>query len=102
MNYTRLVTAAKDNTIILWDLTTMAPLHVFAEAAIVNDVGINPNDNSIVALLSDGNVKIYNSTTFALTTSYTYPNSGYGNSIQFLFKGTHYVLAGYDGAGNAP
>jgi WD40 repeat protein len=94
-NYTRLVTASKDHTIIVWDFKTMNPLNVFVEAAEVNDIGINPNDNSIVALLNDGNVKIYNSTSFALITSFTYPNSGYGKSIQFLFSGAYYVLGGY-------
>jgi WD40 repeat protein len=72
----------------------MAPLHAFVESTEINDIGINPNDNSIVALLNDGTIKIYNSTSFALITSFSYPNSGIGKSIQFLFSGAYYVIGG--------
>jgi len=96
MNYTRLATASKDQTIIVWNFVTMAPLHVFVESAVVNDVAVNPIDNSIVALLEDGTVKIYDSTAFTLTTSFAFPNSGIGKTISFMNSGTKYMMAGLD------
>lgn len=62
----------------------------------INAVGLNPQNNDIIVLLQNGNVQIYESSTLTLKNSFTYPNSGHGNAIQFISKGNVYVLGGYD------
>lgn len=100
-NYALLVTASKDQTVIIWNFSTMTPLKVLIQPSVINDVGINPIDNSIVVLLNNGSVNIYNSATYALVTSFAYPNSGHGNTIVFINNGTQYILGGLDN-GMAP
>jgi WD40 repeat protein len=73
----------------------MITSHSYAD--IVTNVNIHPTDKRIFVSLFDGTVSILDGTTFTQITSYTYPNTGNGNSIVFPKYQSFYYAGGYDG-----
>lgn len=97
----RWITGSKDRKVQIWSISTSTKLHELSFGDEIMNVGLHPVDNRIFVIVYDGNINIFDPTTYAPITSFTHPN-GNGNYIVFDVPNNRFIIGGYDGAGSAP
>lgn len=98
----RIITGSQDNTVKVWSTADLTLLHTFPTFGDdIMNVGLHPIDNRIFVLVWDGNIFVYDPTTYTQLTTFTHP-TGNGNYMVFDVPGNRFIIGGFDGAGVVP
>ncbi len=97
----RMITGSNDMSFKIWSLVNFSVLHTITYTDIIMNIGLHPTDNRIFVLVFDGNIYVYDQTTYAPLQTITFPGPN-PNYIVFDTVNNKFMVGGLESGGNPP